>query len=73
MKNATKPVKTLKTEDLDTYFLLNDEKILVPDLELSDTTPGQEQVEIRGFSHLRAVKNTDGSYAGILTVGRDPN
>jgi len=73
MKNDKMPVKTVKTEDLDTYFMLNDEKILVPDVELADTSAGQEQVEIRGFSHLRAVKNADGSYAGILTVGRDPN
>lgn len=66
-------MKTAKNsnDSLDLYFGKNDDKKLyVPDVEVKNVAADQKMIELRGFNHLRAVENADGSYAGIYTMFR---
>ena len=60
-----------KADSMDNYFLLTDERIQVPDVTVRDLSEGQTRHELRGFPHLRAVQNADGTYAGIQLVSKE--
>jgi hypothetical protein len=54
-------------EDLDTYFLADNSKVNVPDVELGKLVDGQTTSPVRGLTDLFVVKNTDGTYAGTIS------
>lgn len=51
--------------DMDTWFLADDTKVLIPDVELLNVLPGQTTVETR-MNTILAVRNADGTYAGTI-------
>lgn len=54
-------------DDLDTYYLRDNSKINVPDKILLHLTAGQTTVKVRGMDEILAVRNQDGTFAGVIS------